>query len=140
MILYITHCTYQKDDSLKNKDIETTPDKLYTGTKIQRFIKQCKETGVKWAIFSDYYNVWFSDVKHKWYEKHPKEVTSEEFNQLVENSVKKLSKFDKIFFYANYKSRYFHDIYKRLINELEQKGINIMLISHLSDIKNENPK
>ncbi len=137
MNLYITHCTKIKDDSLKEKDIEVSPDKLYTGKKIQRFMKKCKDCNVKWAIFSDLYGVWFFDVKHKWYEKHPNEVTPQEFDNLVKESEEKLKGFDKIYFYANYKSHYFHHLYKEAIEELKNKGLNILLISHLTDIKND---
>lgn len=140
MNLYITHCTKIKDDSLNGKDIEVTPDKLYIGKKIQRFMKKCKDSNVKWAIFSDFYGVWFSDVKHKWYGNDagdPNKVTAQKFCELVKESEERLNIFDKIFFYANYKSPYFHHLYKELIEELKSKGLNIVLISHLADIKND---
>lgn len=138
MNLYITHCTYKKDNSLKDNDIEITPDKLYVGEKIQGFMKKCKECNVSWAIFSDFYGVWFSDIKHKWYPNdvgNPNNVTAQKFCELVKESEEKLKEFDKIYFYANYKSPRFHSFYKKLIEELKRKGLNIILISHLADIK-----
>lgn len=134
MNLYITHCTYKKDDSLKITGTEVTPDKLYVGIKIQRFMKKCKGMNVRWAIFSDYYGVWFSNEKHKWYEKHPNDVTNEEFNKLLNEAESKLKNFDTVYFYGNYKSRYFHTLYRKLVDTLKKSGINIVLISHLTDI------
>ena len=41
------------------------------------------EGRVKWAIFSDYYGIWFADEKHQWYEKNPDTVTNEEYKKLL---------------------------------------------------------
>lgn len=78
-----------------------TPDKLYTATAIQRFISKCKNKGVNWAIFSNKYGVWFSNIKHVWYEKNPNKVTEEEFSQLVTKFNNSLGRFDEIYFYHN---------------------------------------
>jgi hypothetical protein len=69
--IYITHCSAKKSIVFKNTKAKVTPDKLYTATPTQRFIKECKNKEVNWAIFSDKYGVWFSDIKHEWYEKIP---------------------------------------------------------------------
>ena len=62
--IYITHCSAKKDLSFKDVETKTTPDKLYTATPTQCFIKRCKDLEVTWAIFSDKYGVWFSDNKY----------------------------------------------------------------------------
>ena len=61
--IYITHCSAKKDSVLKNTKAKVTPDKLYTAAPTQRFINECKNKGVNWAIFSDKYGVWFSDTR-----------------------------------------------------------------------------
>jgi hypothetical protein len=73
--IYITHCPAKKDVALKDDKAKVTPDKLYTATSTQRFINECKNKGVSWAIFSDKYGIWFSDSFHEWYEKDPNKVT-----------------------------------------------------------------
>jgi hypothetical protein len=131
MRIYITHCSAKKDDSLKHTGEEVTPDKLYTATFIQRFIKKCKEKQVKWAIFSDLYGVWFPDVKHEWYEKDPNTVTEPEFRKLLEDFEQKLGDYDEIYFYHN--PGRFHRLYRRLLEETKLKD-RIKLFSHLREI------
>lgn len=132
--VYLTHCTRIKRDSLKATGKAVSPDELYIGKKIQRFMTRCKDAGVNWAIFSDQYDVWFPHVRHKWYEKHPDQVTDKEFKGLVENSVAKLKKYDVVYFYGNHKSRYFHKFYKKIIDALRKRRINIVKICHLDKI------
>jgi hypothetical protein len=69
---------------------EVTPDRLYTATPTQCFMKRCKNAKANWAIFSDKYGVWFSDTVHAWYEKDPNKVADEEFNILVQDFNSKL--------------------------------------------------
>lgn len=135
--IYLTHCSNKKDESLKTSRKKVTPDKLYTGVRIQRFMKRCKEARVKWAIFSDKYNIWFEKQKHGYYNKHPKDVKPEEFKVLVKNSIKKLKKYDRVYFYANHKSHYCHPLYIRLINNLRKHRIDIIKICHLDQIINQ---
>lgn len=132
--VYLTHCTKRKRDSLKKTAKKVKPDELYIGKKIQRFMSRCKSTGVSWAIFSDQYDVWFPHVRHRWYEKHPNEVSDHEFERLVENSAGKLRKFDVVYFYGNHKSHYFHPLYKKIINALRKRRIKIEKICHLDEI------
>ncbi len=54
MKIYITHCSAKKTDSLKNTGIKVTPDKLYTATPTQRFMRSCSTKKVKWASFQIY--------------------------------------------------------------------------------------
>lgn len=135
MKIYITHCTYKKDNNLKGTNIEVTPDKLYIGKRIQSFMKRCKDLVLNWAIFSDLYGIWFSNEKHKWYEKSPNDIIEEEFKELLDNTESRLKNYDEIYFYANYRSPRFHSLYKRLINELKNRNLNIIMISKLKDIE-----
>ncbi|MGB2697922.1 MAG: hypothetical protein WBD28_08730 [Candidatus Zixiibacteriota bacterium] len=113
MRIYITHCSGKKDDSLKHTGKKVTPDKLYTGSTTQPFMNRCKEKQVKWAIFSDLYGVWFPNVEHEWYDKHPDTVTEQEFENLVDDFDQKLREYDEIWFY--YKPRRFHRLYEKLL-------------------------
>jgi hypothetical protein len=130
--VYITHCSAKKDNSFKGTGIKTTPDKLYTAQPLQRFIKKCREVGVKWAILSDKHGVVFPNDKIAWYDKHPGSVTDPEYQMLVANFVDKLSGFDKICFYHN--PGRFHRLYKRLVVDGAKKGLKIILITHLAEI------
>ena len=132
MRIYITHCSAKKDNSIKDTRKKVTPDKLYTSTRVQRFIKRCKKKKVRWAIFSDKYGVWFPYERHEWYDKHPDTVSEEEFKRLVQDFEEKLNDYDEIYFYYN-PSR-FHPIYKRLLKEVKVKG-KITLFSHLDEIE-----
>ena len=133
--IYITHCSAKKNDALENTKKKVTPDKLYTATPLVRFINKCKKKKVRWAIFSDKYGVVFPHTKIAWYEKHPNDITDEEFSRLVNESAKKLRKFDRVYFYGNHKSHYFHRRYKLLIRELIRRGINVIKICSIYDIK-----
>jgi hypothetical protein len=113
-IIYLTHCCAKKDDSLKGKKV--TPDRLYISTTIQRFINECKKKGVEWAIFSDKYDVVFSNQEIEWYDKHPSKVTDEDFKKLLKNFDQKLASYDEIWFYYRNRRR-LHPLYKRLLSE-----------------------
>jgi hypothetical protein len=110
---YLTHCSAKKDDSLKATRLVTTPDKLYSSTFIRRFTSKFIEKGVRWAIFSDLYSVWFSHVEHGWYDKHPDTVTEDKFHELVRDFNEKLRGYDEIWFY--YELPYYHPFYDRLL-------------------------
>ena len=130
--IYLTHCSKKKDDSLKGTDKKVTPDRLYTATPIQRFIKRCKEKGVEWAIFSDKYGVVFPDQKIEWYDKPPSKVTEQEFRRLLNDFDQKLAPYDEIWFYHN--PGRFHSLYKRLLTETKLRD-RIRLFTHLKDIQ-----
>lgn len=132
--LYITHCTYRKNPRLKDTREKVSPDKLYIGDKITRFINRCKSQEVEWAIFSDLYGIWFPHERHVYYEKHPNEVSDKEFNKLLDDSEKKLKKYEKVYFYGNHKSHYFHRLYKKLITQLRKRGLKIIKICSIYDI------
>lgn len=134
MRIYITHCAAMKDDSLKETATKVTPDRLYTSKRAQGFMVRCNERGVRWAIFSDHYGVWFSDESREWYGDvvgDPNRVTKEKFGELVRNFDERLQGFDEIYFYYN-PSR-FHRVYKSLLEETGLKD-RVVKITHLWDI------
>ena len=94
-------------------------------------MSHCKKRGVRWAIFSDKYGVWFPEEKHEWYDKDPDTVSGQEFNNLVKNFEEKLANFDEIWFYYN--PGRFHPLYKRLLKEVKVKG-KITLFTHKNQI------
>jgi len=131
--IYLTHCSAKKDDSLCGTNKKVTPEKLYIAKPLQRFVKRCKDKGVDWAIFSDKYGIVFPQDKIEWYDKHPSKVKSEEFQILVNNFVQRLSRYNEIWFYHN--PRRFHQLYKKLVEKVRSRGINVKLFTHLSEIR-----
>jgi hypothetical protein len=131
MRIFITHCSAKKDNSLENTDRKVTPDKLYTATPTQRFMRKCLEKQVSWAIFSDLYGVWFPKVEHEWYEKSPDTVTEQEFKNLVNDFDDKLKLYDEIWFYYN--PGRFHPLYKRLLQETKLRE-RIKRFTHIGEI------
>jgi hypothetical protein len=129
-VLYITHCS-KKKNSINS---ETTPEKLYSASYLQRFIKKCKEMKVNWGILSDKYGIVFPNQRIKWYELSPSFLLKHkaESRKLIEKLQQQLKGFDKIFFYHN--PGRFHPFYRYVIKKLRKLGINIRLISHLSQI------
>ena len=132
MRIYITHCSWKKDDSLKGTGRKVTPDELYISKRIKGFMDSCKKGSVIWAIFSDLYGVWFPHNKHELYDKHPDTVTEEEFKALLKDFDKELQKYDEIYFYRN--SRFFHRLYRRIVNESRLKD-KIRLFSSKYEIE-----
>ena len=131
MRIYITHCSAKKNYSFRNTAEKVTPDRLYLATPMQRFMTKCKERGVRWAMFSDKYGVWFPEEKHEWYEKDPNTVSEQEFKNLVRNFEEKLGNYDQVWFYYN--PGRFHPLYERLLNEAKVKG-KITLFTHKNKI------
>lgn len=131
MKIYITHCSAKKDDNLRNTGEAVTPDRLYTSPRIQRFIQRCRERNVCWAIFSDKYGVWFPDEIHLWYDKHPNQVTEEEFQNLLNNFNQRLQEYDEIWFY--YHPARFHKLYRKLIKKTKLRK-RITLFTHINKI------
>jgi hypothetical protein len=129
-VLYITHCS-KKKNSINS---ETTPEKLYSASYLQRFIKKCKKMKVNWGILSDKYGIVFPNKRIKWYELSPSFLLKHkaESRKLIEKLQQQLKGFDKIFFYHN--PGRFHPFYRYVIKKLRKLGINIRLISHLSQI------
>ena len=81
--IYVTHCSHKKDERYKATGEQVSPDQLYIATPTRGFMVRCKARGVRWAIFSDLYGVWFPEIRHEWYEKDSETVTNGEFLALV---------------------------------------------------------
>lgn len=131
MRIYITHCSAKKDNALINSGKKVTPEKLYTATPTQRFMRRCVEQGVDWAIFSDMYGVWYCDETREWYDKHPDSVTKIEFEYLLNDFDTKLQKYDEIWFYYN--PGRFHNLYRRLLSKSKLKN-KFKLFTHIDEI------
>jgi hypothetical protein len=64
MRIYVTYCSAQKKDELRDTNMEVTPDVLYTSKqRIKPFMETCKGLGVRWAIWirntlNDLYNAY----------------------------------------------------------------------------------
>ena len=127
--IYLTYCSARKNLSLRGIKRRVTPDKLYTSTRAQRFMKTCIQKDVNWAIFSDKYGVWFKNEKKSWYEKGPESVTDEEFHNLVIDFDRKLINYDEIWFYYN--PGRFHKLYRKLLN---RTNLKVKKFTHLSEI------
>lgn len=114
MRIYLTHCSAEKNNALKGTAIATSPDKLYTNPDLQAFMQRCLHHEVAWAILSDRYGVWFPNVKHEWYEKHPATVTEQESQQIVEQFDQDLQGYDEIYFFV--RAATFHPFYQKVLS------------------------
>ena len=74
-----------------------------------------------------------SDTKG-WYNLPPSKVMRDEEKkkELLQKLHDQIKAFDAVLFYHN--PGRFHPLYKFLVEKLTQKGINICMISHLSEI------
>lgn len=135
MNIYITYCSGSKDNSLAGTGRKVTPDQLYASGRIQEFVNQCRSVGVRWAIFSDHYGVWFSDEEREWYGDDvgdPNRVTDEKYRMLVQDFDSKLASFEKILFY--YRTDTFHPLHRRLVADSRHKD-RITLTTELEAIR-----
>ena len=132
MRVYLTHCSKEKEPTLKGTDIAVTPDKLYTSPGIQSFMQRCREKGVSWGILSDLYGVYLQSEVHTWYEKHPDTVTQEEGKKVIADFDSKLHLYEEIFFYVRPNS--FHPFYERILKKtiLADK---VRFFQHISSIE-----
>jgi hypothetical protein len=131
--LYFTHCSKKKDPLLAGSPQKTTPDKLYTATYLQRFIKRCRVAGVDWAIFSDRYGFLHPTRRVAWYELSPANIKGAEKDELFRKAHRQIADYEAVYFYHN--PGRFHRLYRELYQYLKDGGINITLITHLADIK-----
>ena len=113
MDIYLTHCSKEKDPSLRDTELTATPDVLYTNRGIRQFMQRCMEKEVHWAILSDNYGVIFSDEKRGWYAKPPDTVTPEEERAILTDFDNKLGSFDAIYFYV--RTETYHPFYERVL-------------------------
>lgn len=117
MRIYLTHCSKEKEPSLKGTDIAVTPDKLYIGKDIQDFIRRCQAKNVTWGILSDLYGVYLAEDLHAWYEKPPDTVTPEEEKLVLQNFNHKLSAYDEVLFFVRPEA--FHPFYRRVLRKAD---------------------
>lgn len=121
--LYITHCSRDKQDGMKETGQAVTPDRLYTSPSLIKFVDFCKRTRLDWAIFSDKYGVVFPEEKIQWYSKPPDTVTKMEFEQLLENFTTRLAGFDEIYFYQ--RAGETHPVFQQIERLGRERGLNI---------------
>lgn len=130
--VYITYCSKMKS-KYENSTILFFPSELYISPRVQEFINYCTQHNYTWAIFSDYYGLVFANEKVNWYDKSPDCVTNQEYKHLLFITLKKLTGYDKVFFY--YKPDSYHSLYSNLVNDLK-KTKNIILLDRL-EVSNE---
>ncbi len=127
--IYITYCSKQKIKNWCNKSTLFFPSELYTSHRIQEFIFFCEKRNYNWAIFSDLYGLVSKNDKIKWYDKSPDLVTKEEYDYLLNVTIKKLKDYSNIIFFYNAET--FHSLYKQLVNDLKKYKYNIKLVDKL---------
>lgn len=123
--IYITYCSKQKSVYKTDGSKLLLPSELYISSRVQSFIHYCEKYKYEWAIFSDYYGIVFKNDKVEWYDKSPELVTSKEYNDLLKDSLYKLKKYNKVFFFYDVKT--FHPVYKRLVKDLERSKKVILM-------------
>ncbi|PWB53898.1 MAG: hypothetical protein C3F13_08310 [Anaerolineales bacterium] len=131
--IYITHCSWKKDDALQGTNKKVTPDRLYTAAFIQRFVSRCKQCHANWAIFSDKYGIVLPSDVIPWYDMSPSAVTENEYQVLLKNFGEKLIGYDEIWFY--HLPTRFHRLYKKLVQDARKQGMLINLFSHVAEIR-----
>jgi len=131
--LYFTHCCAKKDNSLKNTDKKVPPAQLYQATPTQRFVRNCQQVGVEWAIFSDKYGFVFPNDRIQWYERHPSTVTPSEKEKLFNDANSLLQRYDLAYFYYN--PGRIHPFYLELVREMRRRGRAVREITHLGDVE-----
>jgi len=125
--IYVTHCSREKDSTLEQSGEKVTPDRLYTSTGLQRFIRHCNERGYDWAILSDHYGVVFKDEPIAWYNKPPDSVTEEEFIELLRSFVTRLKPYDEIYFH--HRASETHPVFSRIVNQAKEQGLQVVEFS-----------
>jgi hypothetical protein len=128
--IYVTHCSHKKAEHYKGSGEAISPDLLYTAKPTQ-FMARCKARGVRWAIFSDLYGVWFPEVRHEWCDKDPNTVTEAEFSVLIRDFDEKLASYSEICFYYN--PGRFHRLYACLLDR-SVLADRVKRMTHLRDI------
>jgi hypothetical protein len=113
-IVYVTHCSGEKDDALRGTGRAVTPGELYTSKRFVSFSRACREAGARWAVLSDKHGVWFADERREWYEKAPEDVTETDFRALVRSFDAKLASFERIRFY--HEPGRLHALYRSVID------------------------
>lgn len=123
--LHITHCSESKNPDFRNTNDSTTPDVMYISDRIKSFFRDVKGSDLPWAIFSDKYGFVFPATKIQWYDLSPDAVTDADIDQFVDEACDKLSKYEKIVYYADEKP--IHRTYQQLINAMKSRGLPVTI-------------
>ena len=129
--IFITYCSWQKDDTIKDTGKTVRVEHLYTSPRIVEFIEKCKSAKVTWGILSDKHGICLEGQEYEWYDLHPESITNEEMAQLKEKVLQQLASFPKIFFYAP--AGELHPVYRKIIDETPLK-YRTRWISRLDEI------
>ena len=127
--VFFTHCSAQKNDSLRDSGRAVAPDELYTSQRVQAFMDRCKAKKVRWAIFSDKYGMWFPEVRHPWYEFSPDEALPQ-FPDLLADFDEKMKGVELIYFCPGVGGPRLHGLYRGLVRQSRWKD-RIKTISFL---------
>jgi len=130
--IFITHCSCKKDPEFEGTNIKVTPDKLYRSRNFLGFIDKCESENENWAVFSDKFGIVFPTDKIPWYNKSPNAVTEDEYKKLLADFISKLIGYQEIWFYHN--PGRFHSLYRRIVKDAKEEGLNIILFSHKNEI------
>jgi hypothetical protein len=134
--IYVTHCSAKKDSAFKTQ--LATPFELYTGQRVQAFMRRCITLKVPWAILSDKYGIVFPKEQLAYYDLHPDQLTRPAIRRLAQNFVEKLGAYREIWFYRN--PPRFHRNYQAVLNiareqfQRQGKSTRILLFSKIEDI------
>jgi hypothetical protein len=118
--VFFTFCSASKNDTLRGTTAGVSPEELYTSRRVQSFIDRCKSSGVRWAIFSDQYGVWFPEIRHPWYERSPDDAIAD-FPRLLSDFDEKMKDFAAIHFCPGVGGPRLHRMYRRLVSESRWK-------------------
>ena len=124
--IYVTHCSGEKDDSLKGTGRAVAPDELYTSSRFRRFVRACREVGAAWAVVSDRWGVWFPDERREWYE------SESEFRALVGSFDSRLAGFDRIYFY--HEPGRHHPLYRR-VAQASRLRARVEFFTEISEVR-----
>jgi hypothetical protein len=134
--IYVTHCSAKKNPELRNE--RAVPSNLYTGQRVQAFMRRCITLKVPWAILSDKYGVVFPEDQLAYYDLHPDQLTRPAIRRLAQNFVEKLGDYQEVWFYRN--PPRFHRNYQAILNiareqfQRQGKPTRILLFSKIENI------
>ena len=117
--IFVTYCSWQKDESLRGAKIKVRVDQLYTSPRIVQFIEKCKAEKVIWGILSDKHGICLEEQECEWYDLHPGALTVDEMEHLKEKIILHLACFSKIYFYAP--NGELHPTYQKIVDETPLK-------------------
>ena len=113
------------------------PCKLYLAPFVQQFCRECERLRLPHAIFSDLHGFVFPTDRIGWYDKNP--------TDLLHNNAERIALFDKAYnTLRNYSVAYFyhlpeemrrlHPLYRKLVDEMTERGIKIIEVSDLGQL------